>query len=80
VFADYAELKQNMDHTADLSFDQVFGTLISDCRKRGIDVPAPSDPMHDPAFIFALNAAYDFGGPHEYPPEAPVTPIYAQAA
>jgi hypothetical protein len=36
--------------------------------------------MRDPVFITALNAAYDFGGPRAYPAEAPVTPIYAEAA
>ena len=69
-----------MDHTDDLSHDQVFDTLIKDCRARGIDIATPADPLHDPAFIMALNAAYDFGGPCEYPAEAPVTPIYAAAA
>jgi hypothetical protein len=80
VFADYTELKKNMDHTDDLSFDQVFDTLIRDCRARGIAIETPIDPMHDTAFIMALNAAYDFGGPRTYPAEAPVTPIYAEAA
>lgn len=80
VFEDYTELKKNMDHTDDLSHDQVFDTLIKDCRARGIDIATPADPLHDPAFIMALNAAYDFGGPCEYPAEAPVTPIYAAAA
>jgi hypothetical protein len=80
VFADYTELKKNMEHTDDLSFDQVFETLIRDCRARGIAIETPTDPMHDTAFITALNAAYDFGGPRTYPAEAPVTPIYAEAA
>jgi hypothetical protein len=80
VFADYAELKKNMDHTDDLTFDRVFETLIKDCRGRGIEISTPTDPLRDPQFIMTLNAAYDFGGPREYPAEAPVTPIYAQAA
>ena len=80
VFADYAELKKNMDGTDDLTHEQAFDTLIKDCRARGIDIATPSDPLHDPQFIMALNAAYDFGGPAEYPAEAPVTPIYAAAA
>ncbi len=80
VFEDYAELKKNMDHTDDLTFDQVFDTLIKDCRARGIELPTPADPIRDPHFIMALNAAYDFGGPRQYPAEAPVTPIYAEAA
>jgi hypothetical protein len=80
VFEDYAELKKNMDGTEDLTFDQAFETLIADVRSRGISIETPTDPLRDPVFIQTLNAAYDFGGPREYPAEAPVTPIYAQAA
>lgn len=75
VFEDFAELKKNMDHTADLTFDQVFDTLIQDVRSKGIQIETPSDPLHDPMFIRSLNAAYDIGVPLTYPPEAPVSPL-----
>ena len=75
VFADYAELKKNMDHSADLTHDQVFETLIKDARSRGFDIPTPSDPMRDPAFIKAINGAYDVGVPAFYPEEAKVSPL-----
>jgi len=80
VFEDYDELKKNMDGSDDLSHEQAIDMLIKDVRARGISIETPSDPMHDPKFIAALNAAYDFGGPASYPEEAPVTPIYARAA
>jgi len=80
VFKDFDELKKNMDGSDNLSYDQVFETLIADVRKRGIEIETPTDPMRDPAFIKALNAAYDFGGPAEYPAEAPRGGVYAEAA
>lgn len=80
VFSDYAELKKNMDGSDDLTFDRVFDTLIKDVRSRGIAIETPTDPLNDPAFIGALNSAYDYGGPAEYPAEAPRGEIYADAA
>jgi hypothetical protein len=71
VFEDYAELKKNMDGSDNLTYDQVFDTLIKDVRSRGIQIETPTDPLNDPAFIKALNDAYDYGGPAEYPAEAP---------
>jgi len=71
VFADYAELKKNMDGSDDLTFDRVFDTLIKDVRSRGMAIETPTDPLNDPAFIGALNSAYDYGGPAQYPAEAP---------
>ena len=79
VFEDFAELKKNMDHTDDLTFDRVFEMLIKDLRSRGIAVETPVDPMRDPSFVKTLVAAYDFGSPASYPPEAPVTPMYIEA-
>lgn len=80
VFEDFAELKKNMDRTADLSYDQVFETLIKDVRSMGIDITPPADPLSDPTFIRTLNAAYDFGPPAEYPAEAPVCGLNLAAA
>lgn len=70
VFADYAELKMNMDGSHDLSLDQVFDTFLKDLRGRGIKVETPADPMRDPAFIRTLISAYDCGAPQFYPPGA----------
>jgi len=80
VFEDFAELKKNMDGSDNLTYDRVFETLIADCRSRGIAIETPTDPLRDPAFIKALNAAYDFGGPAQYPVEAPRGGVYAEAA
>lgn len=67
VFEDFAELKKNMEGTHDLTHDQVFETFIKDLRQRGVSFEVPSDPLHDPAFIRTLMAAYDFGRPLHYP-------------
>ena len=80
VFEDFTELKKNMDHSDDLTHERVFDTLIKDVRSRGIDIKTPSDPLRDPAFIRTLNAAYDIGAPKFYPEEAPVSPMFPQAA
>ncbi|TWB18402.1 hypothetical protein FBZ87_11641 [Nitrospirillum amazonense] len=75
VFEDYAELKKNMDRSADLTLDQVFETLIKDVRSKGIEITPPADPLADPLFIRTLNAAYDFGPPVQYPADAPLSPL-----
>lgn len=80
VFEDFAELKKNMEGTDDLTHEQAIDTLIKDVRSRGIAIETPSDPLNDPAFIRALNAAYDFGGPAQYPAEAQVDSPLAAAA
>lgn len=80
VFEDFDELKKNMDHSADLTFDQVFDTLIKDVRAKGIAIETPSDPLRDPVFIRTLNAAYDVGAPAQYPAEAPVSPLNLSGA
>jgi hypothetical protein len=80
VFENYAELKKNMDGSDNLTQDRVFDTLIKDVRARGIAIETPTDPLHDPIFIKTLNDAYDYGGPAEYPVEAPRGGVYADAA
>jgi hypothetical protein len=47
--------------------------MVDDLKGKGIDLDIPSEPLHDPAFISALNAAYDLGGPATYPEEAPIS-------
>ena len=71
IFTDYAELKMVMEHTDDLTHDQVFDTFIKDLRARGHSFEVPSDPIHDQGFIQLLTKVYDSGSPHIYPAEAP---------
>jgi len=80
VFEDFDELKKNMEGTDDLTHERAIGMLIDDVRSRGIHIDMPTDPLHDPVFIRAINAAYDIGGPSSYPECAPVTPLYTAAA
>jgi hypothetical protein len=80
VFEDFAELKKNMDGSDNLTHEQAIDTLIKDVRSKGIAIETPTDPFRDPVFIKTLNDAYDFGGPASYPAEAPVTPVYMDAA
>ena len=71
VYADLAELKVVMDQTDDLTHERVFDMFIQDLRSRGIAFEAPSDPLHDRAFIHLLTSVYDPGAPRYYPAEAP---------
>jgi hypothetical protein len=71
IFMDYAELKMVMEHTDDLTLDQVFDTFIKDLRARGHVFEVPSDPLRDKAFIRLLTSVYDPGVPRIYPAEAP---------
>lgn len=79
VFEDFAELKMNMEHSADIGLDQVFDTLINDARSKGAQIETPTDPLHDQGFIRAINAVYDIGTPSTYPAGAP-GPRYLAAA
>ncbi|MDX2276654.1 MAG: hypothetical protein NW206_14475 [Hyphomonadaceae bacterium] len=71
VFADLGDLKQNLDHTDDISTDQVFDIFIKDLRARGVQFEMPTDPLRDPVFIALLNRTYDVGTPRIYPQDAP---------
>jgi hypothetical protein len=73
VFVDYDELKKNMDGSDNLTIDKAIDMLVDDVSKKGIQLDIPSAPLHDPAFIGALNAAYDLGGPTTYPEAAPLS-------
>jgi hypothetical protein len=59
MYDDMAEVKKVMDHTDDLTLEQVVGTLLADMRSRGVKVTEPSDPLHDSGFIQALMHTYD---------------------
>ena len=74
VFSDFDELKKNMEGSDDLTIEQ--GDRHDGRRRqraRASNSTCPSEPLHDPAFIGALNAAYDLGGPSIYPHEAPIS-------
>jgi hypothetical protein len=58
VYRDMGDVKRVMDHTDDLTHDQVFDTLITDLRARGVQVAEPSNPMHDDGFIHTLLSTY----------------------
>jgi hypothetical protein len=47
--------------------------MVDDLSRKGVKLDIPGEPMHDPAFIGALNAAYDLGGPAAYPDDAPLS-------
>ena len=73
VFSDFDELKKNMEGSDDLTVDKAIDIMVDDAKARGIKIDIPSEPLHDPAFINGLNAAYDIGGPSVYPEEAPIS-------
>jgi hypothetical protein len=59
VYADMDEVRKVMDHTDDLTHEQVVDTLLADMRERGQKVATPSNPLHDVDFIQALLHTYD---------------------
>ena len=69
IFMDYNELKVALDHTDDLTHDQVFDTFIKDLKARGERFEVPTDPMTDPDFIALLTRVYDPGMPSIMPEE-----------
>jgi hypothetical protein len=73
VFSDYDELKKNMEGSDDLTVERAIDIMVDDAHARGIKIDIPSEPLHDPAFIQTLNAAYDLGGPAMYPEKAPLS-------
>ena len=71
VYMDMADLKRDMEHTDDLSVEQVADAFLKDLRARGVSVSTPSDPLHDRDFIATLTKSYDPGAPLIYPQDAP---------
>jgi len=69
IYMDMAELKCALDHTDDLTHEQVFDMIIADLRARGETFQLPSDPMTDKGFIGLLTRTYDPGQPTIMPPE-----------
>lgn len=73
VFTDFDELKKNMEGSDDLTVEKAIDIMVDDVSSKGTKLDIPSEPLHDPEFISALNAAYDIGGPSAYPDEAPIS-------
>ena len=71
IYMDLTELKQVVDHTDDLTHDQVIDTFIKDLRSRGRTFEVPTDPLEDRAFMHLLTDVYDPGVPRIYPADAP---------
>lgn len=69
IYADYADLKRSLDHSDDLTHEQVFDMMVKDMRARGLTFEVPSDPMTDEKFIGLLTRTYDAGTPAAFPPE-----------
>ena len=69
IYTDFAELKRALDHTDDLTHDQVFDIIIADLKARGEQFEVPTDPLTDKAFIGLLTRVYDPGQPSIFPPE-----------
>jgi hypothetical protein len=58
VYSDLDELRKVMDHTDDLTLDEVVGRLLQDLREKGTSIAEPSDPLHDDDFVRALISTY----------------------
>jgi hypothetical protein len=58
VYTDLDEMKKVMDHSDDLTLDEVVGRLVCDMREKGTPVDEPSDPLHDDDFVRALISTY----------------------
>ncbi len=71
IYMDLAELKKVVDHTDDLTHDQVIDMFIDDLRSRGRVFETPTDPLHDREFMHLLTDVYDPGVPRIYPADAP---------
>jgi len=69
VYMDYQELKVSLDHSDDITIEQVFDILVADLHARGETFDVPSDPLTDRAFIRLLTRVYDLGAPEIFPPE-----------
>jgi len=69
IFMDYNELKVALDHTDDITHEQVFDIFIKDLKARGENFQIPADPMTDTDFIGLLTRVYDPGQPTMFPPE-----------
>lgn len=58
VLADDEVRRRLDDHTDDLDLGTVVDVFRADLARKGIDVTAPDDPGHDPAWVATLGRAY----------------------
>lgn len=66
VFRDRDEARAFDEHTDDLAVAAALDRLAGDLAARGVDVPASTDPLRDPAFVAAASRAYH-ASPTVYP-------------
>jgi hypothetical protein len=66
VFRDRDEARAFDEHTDDLTVTAALDRLAADLAARGVDLPASTDPLHDPAFVAAASRAYH-ASPTVYP-------------
>lgn len=69
VYMDLDEVKATLDHTDDLSHEQVFDIFLDDLKAKGRQFRPPSDPLTDKDFIAELNEVYGIEQPLQFPPE-----------
>jgi hypothetical protein len=62
-----------MEGSDDLTIHKAIDIMVDDLAGKGVKLDIPSEPLHDPEFINALNSGYDLGGPAVYPEEAPIS-------
>lgn len=58
VLRDAEEARVVDEHRDDLTLDRVLDTFLADLDARATPAARPADPLHDPAFVRALTAAY----------------------
>jgi hypothetical protein len=58
AFADEADRRRHDDHTDDIDLAEVLRRFSADFASRGEPLEIPADPVADPDFVRALNAAY----------------------
>lgn len=51
IYMDLNEMTVALDHSDDLTHEQVFDIFLSDLKSRGISCKTPTDPLHDQEFI-----------------------------
>lgn len=74
IYTDMAEVEKVMDHSDDLTHEQVVHTFLADLRSRGVKVAEPSDPLHDVEFIQALMHTYDIAPTQDWIEGAQLSP------
>ncbi len=62
-FADAEAARVWREHEDDLDLDQVVARFIEDAAERGVSIPRPSDPLHDPGFVEQVSALHPLHPP-----------------